>query len=226
MRRIEMETIIGKYQHYKGNYYEVLGIAKHSETLEEFVVYRALYDDYQLWIRPLEMFLGMVEVEGREVPRFRLIEGSEEKFPVYLDISADISDLLSHKSITLEDFLQQAIKESPISFGPLLLSGDEKNRSKDIVPIIIVSSIGLSAILLSLSSLLESYFHRPHYYEWDELEELREKGKIIKDKKGNPIWKTRRHHKVVFTSQRKEKNSIDFETGLKGIILHITSDKE
>jgi hypothetical protein len=61
---------LGKYRHYKGKEYEVIGIAKHSETLEELVVYRALYGDGQIWVRPLKMFLEEVEVNGQKVPRF------------------------------------------------------------------------------------------------------------------------------------------------------------
>jgi hypothetical protein len=73
------EVRVGKYQHYKGNYYEVIGIARHSETLEEMVVYRALYDSEEfgknaIWVRPKKMFLEMVLVEGKEVPRFSSIE--------------------------------------------------------------------------------------------------------------------------------------------------------
>lgn len=51
----------GVYRHYKGNLYEVIGIAKHSETEEELVVYRALYGEYGLWVRPLEMFDGFTD---------------------------------------------------------------------------------------------------------------------------------------------------------------------
>lgn len=60
----------GRYRHYKGQDYEVLGTATHSETEEEFVVYRALYGKRGLWIRPAAMFFEMVEVEGRRVARF------------------------------------------------------------------------------------------------------------------------------------------------------------
>lgn len=63
----------GKYRHYKGGEYEVLGVAKHSETLEELVVYRALYGNGDLWVRPLEMFREMVEKEGQKQPRFQYI---------------------------------------------------------------------------------------------------------------------------------------------------------
>lgn len=60
----------GRYRHYKGNFYEVIGIARHSETEEEMVVYRKLYDDHSLWVRPLAMFSEDVPVDGRLVPRF------------------------------------------------------------------------------------------------------------------------------------------------------------
>jgi hypothetical protein len=60
----------GRYRHYKGNEYDVIGVARHSETEEPFVIYRALYGDRGLWIRPAAMFLETVIVEGRPVPRF------------------------------------------------------------------------------------------------------------------------------------------------------------
>ncbi len=68
---------LGKYQHSKtGNYYKVLGVAKNSETLEEFVIYEALYDnpESKLWIRPLKMFLEEVKIDGKKVSRFQFIE--------------------------------------------------------------------------------------------------------------------------------------------------------
>ena len=65
----------GIYRHYKGNKYEVIGIAKHSETLEDLVVYRALYDNNvsQLWVRPLKMFTETIENDGKEIERFKYI---------------------------------------------------------------------------------------------------------------------------------------------------------
>ncbi len=65
---------LGKYEHYKGKRYEVIGIAKHSETLEELVLYRALYGEHDLWVRPLKMFLEEVEIGGKKIPRFKLIK--------------------------------------------------------------------------------------------------------------------------------------------------------
>ena len=60
----------GRYRHYKGRDYEVIGTARHSETEELFVVYRALYGEQGLWVRPAAMFLDTVTIEGRTVPRF------------------------------------------------------------------------------------------------------------------------------------------------------------
>ena len=63
----------GRYQHYKGNLYTVLGVARHSETGEEHVVYRAEYGERGLWVRPAAMFAETVSVEGRTMPRFRFL---------------------------------------------------------------------------------------------------------------------------------------------------------
>ena len=66
----------GKYKHYKGNLYQVLGTARHSETLEELVVYKALYqsEGKNIWVRPLQMFTESIEINGQQIPRFQFIE--------------------------------------------------------------------------------------------------------------------------------------------------------
>jgi len=63
----------GRYRHYKGNEYIVIGVARHSETDEELVVYRPDYGERGLWVRPLAMFLDTVEVDERQVPRFEFV---------------------------------------------------------------------------------------------------------------------------------------------------------
>ncbi len=65
---------LGKYKHYKGNEYEVIGIARHSETLEEMVVYKALYGDGGIWVRPLSMWEEIVVKDGKEYKRFEYVE--------------------------------------------------------------------------------------------------------------------------------------------------------
>ena len=75
-----MEKVkVDKYQHYKGKFYEVIGIARHSETLEKLVIYKALYDSKKfgrnaLWVRPKKMFCEKVIVNGKKIPRFKFIK--------------------------------------------------------------------------------------------------------------------------------------------------------
>ncbi|KAA0913197.1 DUF1653 domain-containing protein [Psychrobacter sp. ANT_WB68] len=64
----------GIYRHYKGSLYQVLHVANHSETEEELVVYRCLYGEYGVWVRPLAMFTESVTVDGKKAPRFELIK--------------------------------------------------------------------------------------------------------------------------------------------------------
>ena len=61
---------LGKYRHFKGGMYDVIALAKHSETLEEIVVYKALYGEGKVWVRPLAMWEEKVLVDGKEIPRF------------------------------------------------------------------------------------------------------------------------------------------------------------
>ena len=67
------EIKLGKYRHFKGNEYEVIGTARHSETLEDFVVYRALYGEGGLWVRPFDMFVETIERDGKQFKRFEYI---------------------------------------------------------------------------------------------------------------------------------------------------------
>ena len=78
MANIPQNIKIGRYLHYKGKEYEVIGTAKHSETLEDLVIYRALYKseefgDNALWARPVAMFVEAVVIDGKEIPRFQYI---------------------------------------------------------------------------------------------------------------------------------------------------------
>lgn len=69
---------LGRYRHYKGNFYDVIAVGRHSETLEELVIYKALYDSEfgskAIWIRPKAMFQEEVIVEGKKVPRFQFVD--------------------------------------------------------------------------------------------------------------------------------------------------------
>jgi len=68
---------LGRYRHYKGGEYEVIGVVRHSESLEPMVLYRALYGDAGLWVRPFAMFVESVEQNGERRPRFALVTAAE-----------------------------------------------------------------------------------------------------------------------------------------------------
>ncbi|MBT3398335.1 DUF1653 domain-containing protein [archaeon] len=73
-----MEVKLGRYEHFKGKQYEVIGVARHSETLQELVIYKSLYDSEEfgnnaIWARPKDSFLETVNVDGKEIPRFMFI---------------------------------------------------------------------------------------------------------------------------------------------------------
>ena len=75
-----MSVQTGIYQHYKGQQYRVLGVARHSESEEEMVVYQTLYGAFDLWVRPLSMFIEQVEVDGLLQPRFALLDKEKSLF--------------------------------------------------------------------------------------------------------------------------------------------------
>ena len=72
-KRFMKDVKLGKYRHFKGNEYELIGVAHHSESLEDYAVYRALYGEGELWIRPLSMFFEKVERDGKIFDRFTYI---------------------------------------------------------------------------------------------------------------------------------------------------------
>lgn len=80
-----MKDLIGTYKHYKGNKYKVIAIANHSETLEHMVVYCDCSADPVYWVRPLEMFLENVIVDGNSVKRFEKIENTNENTVIYTE---------------------------------------------------------------------------------------------------------------------------------------------
>ncbi|MEP4486153.1 MAG: DUF1653 domain-containing protein [Halioglobus sp.] len=72
-----MDLRNGRYRHYKGGEYQVYGIARHSESEEQLVVYRPLYGERSLWVRPLSMFSETIDVDGQVVPRFAYMDAGE-----------------------------------------------------------------------------------------------------------------------------------------------------
>lgn len=96
----------GRYRHYKGNEYTVLGVTRHSETLEELVLYRQEYGDHGLWVRPKEMFSETVTVDGQLVPRFQFLGAEQAKL-------TDGQNLFSNIPSSLPQELFETILSKP-----------------------------------------------------------------------------------------------------------------
>ena len=74
MMKMKNTDIKGRYRHYKGNEYEVIGEGIHTESEERLIIYRSLYEPYTIWVRPYDMFFESVTIHGHEIPRFAKID--------------------------------------------------------------------------------------------------------------------------------------------------------
>lgn len=108
----------GRYRHYKGNEYTVIGTARHSETLEDHIVYRQEYGEHGLWVRPKQMFSEMVTVDGREVPRFRPSGSSSEQ--VGETVTNIFDDLPHHLP---KEIVQTLIRASDVRIERIISHG-------------------------------------------------------------------------------------------------------
>ncbi len=164
----------GRYRHYKGNEYTVLGVARHGETNEALVVYRQEYGDHGLWVRPKQMFLETVSVDGRDVPRFqRLGSAGEEGRGTAKNVFADlpqhlprelVQTLLSAAGVRIERIVSHG-HASPEGFWydqddgewVLLLKGAARLRFE-----------GEEPIELHPGSFVNIPAHRRHRVEWTD----------------------------------------------------------
>lgn len=111
----------GRYRHYKGNEYTVLGVVRHSESLDELVLYRQEYGDHGLWVRPKEMFSEIVKVDGQEVPRFQFLEAEQIGLPnLFANIPSNLPQelfetILSKPNVRIERIVSQG-QSSPQGF--------------------------------------------------------------------------------------------------------------
>lgn len=101
-----MEIKLGKYKHYKGKFYEVLGFARHSETLQDMVIYRQLYGEFKTWVRPASMWNEIIKIDNIEVKRFEYVaENIVEKIEIFFE----------NEKIKIEEIFSYGIN-SPVDF--------------------------------------------------------------------------------------------------------------
>jgi cupin 2 domain-containing protein len=108
----------GRYRHYKGNVYTVIGPARHSETLEGMVVYRQEYGDHGLWVRPKQMFSEMVNIDGQDVPRFQPLGSSSKE--VGENVTNIFDDLPQHMP---KEVVQTLIRAADVRIERIISHG-------------------------------------------------------------------------------------------------------
>ena len=123
---------LGIYRHYKGNEYEVLGFSKHSETLEDMVIYRALYSDGGIWVRPLSMWDNPIEKDGRTVKRFEYIGSNNNNTELAEAHRALLSTLQKCEKIDLDNLAtsQRTLLERRIAALKIALGLIDKDMEK------------------------------------------------------------------------------------------------
>ena len=201
-----MAVVIGGiYEHYKQKRYKVIGVAYHSETLEKLVVYKALYGDEKLWVRPYEMFCEKVIHDGALVDRFSFLgDDLLNSIEIELDIPPSIKNELFENKVDINAELKNEIND--LQFYNKY-SSDGK---KDAVGIIIASGLALSAVILCITRLIRAVSERPRFFE------------IQKYDLNNNLLK--RDVIMIEPSKSSQKTSIDFELGTKYVKLHMDDE--
>lgn len=157
----------GRYRHYKGNEYTVLSIVRHSETEEELVLYRQEYGNHGHWVRPKEMFLENVKVDGQDVPRFQFL-GAEQspQTNLFANIPSDLPQelfetILNRSNVRIERIVSQG-QSSPDGFWydqdqyefVVLLQGAARLRFED------------GEVEMTPGSFIDIPAHKRHRVEW------------------------------------------------------------
>lgn len=142
----------------------------------------------------------------------------------FLKFAPDVEDPLVLSGLSLDELIARSAEGISVTYGPRLIDSDN-SRTKDLLPVIVAAGATISGVVVALTALLNAFFNRPHYSEWEELEELTEDGKIVRDQAGNPIWKLKRRQALIEPRSRTITSSTDFHLNPAGIMVRIFSSQ-
>ena len=203
-----MSVVIGGiYEHYKGKKYKVIGVAKHSETLEKLVVYQALYGNKEIWVRPYEMFCERIRKNEEEISRFKYVGADEDLLcEIQLEVPEDLKKAFFENGLNMEKEIAKNIGEASIEYKSL----SDNCHKKDLALVILASGVSISLIMQSIAKLMRVIGERPRLVKQIEMDE---NGTIL------------RESYVLLESEKvAQKTVTDFELGSKVVKLRI-SDK-
>jgi hypothetical protein len=147
---------------------------------------------------------------------------------IYLELSDEIQGILADNGLSIEDILQQEAVEATVSHGVAPYQSEEGARTKEVVTIILASSVAVAAIGFAISQVLNSIHDKPYFVEYDEPVELRdENGKVLKDREGKPIFKKIKRHELL--EPRKNNRQTDFDAEFNpanGVVLKFGTKEE
>jgi cupin 2 domain-containing protein len=165
------QPVPGRYRHYKGNEYTVVGVARHSETLEEVVVYRQEYGDHGLWVRPKQMFMESVNVNDQDIPRFAHVqaEARDEQANVKCLFAELPRHLPSELFTTLLDAANVRI-ERIVSHGHASPEGFWYNQDDDEWVLVLKGAARLrfedETVAMKPGDFVNIPAHKKHRVEW------------------------------------------------------------
>ena len=121
-----------------------------------------------------------------------------EQIKIYLELSDELQEVLNDNGISIEDILEQEGIEADVTYGVMPTQAEEGARSKDVVTIILVSSALVLAISVAISNVLSTLYRKPIHVVEDDVIVLQDaKGKVLKDKEGNPLVERVKRHKLL-----------------------------
>lgn len=205
-----MSVIIGGiYEHYKGNKYKIMGVARHSETLEKLVVYQALYGNNELWVRPYEMFCEKIEFDEKIIERFKYIEEYTSPTRIMFDLPTDLKISLFENNIDIEQELTSEFDNIGIEY---IQFPNKNEKTKDASLVILAVGVSVSAVIICVTKLIRAINERPRLVKI--IEQDNEENTI----KENTI--------LLEPNKSDQKMELDLEIGTKNIKFKIIDDNK
>lgn len=147
---------------------------------------------------------------------------------IYVELSEELQGVLADNALNIEDILNQANLDTEVTYGLAPYQKEDGSRSKDVVTIILATSVAVPAVAFAISHILKSLYQKPHFVEYYENIEMYDaKGKLLKDKDGRPIYKLVKRYELIEPQKQEQPASFEANFSWKnGLVLRFNTDKK